>query len=491
MSYLVTTPDWVTAAAGDLASIGSSLQATTTAASALTTGIAAAAADEVSATVAHVFGSFGEEFKAVSAQASSYYADFVRLLGGSATAYLNAEIANAGMVLVNSPSAAAAVPGSAYGQLVANTATNLQALGSAWAADPFPLSRQFLANQADYAQQIATVITTLPSLLTNIQAAVQQASSFNGALFAQQFVATQTGFAQTFVTSAINGFNGLAIGLPNFASGLQVAAQTLLTGDYTGAVSEFGRAAFSLLVTGVDTGPVSTVVDLATLSFTATINPRILGPLGEFFTIMNIPGQEAQFFTNLIPPSIPRQMAQNFTNILNTLTVPSIRAEAGLAVLQQTGTLEAFFGLPLVATYAAAGAPLATLNAIAGSAQSFEQAMAAGNYLGAANTLFEAPAAALNGFLNGNVPIDTTINVPTGLDPNFLPANVAIVLHLPSDGFLVPPHPATATVNVPQAPLTPALSLPVTIFGTPFSGLIPLLVNYTPQQLAAAIKPAA
>lgn len=498
MSYLVTTPDWVAAAAGDLTRIGSALQEATTAASAPTTGLAAAAADEVSAGVAQLFGGLGEEFQAVSAQVSSYHAEFVRLLNGSASAYVGAEIASAGQLLagtVSAPTAATTVPGGAYGQLVTNTVTNLQALGSAWAADPFPFLRQFLANQAGYAQQIATAIANIPANLPNlpaaIEAAIRQAMSFNAAYYVQQFIATQAGFAQTFVTSAVNGITGLVAGLPNYVAGLQGAFQTLLTGNFTGAVSDFGRATLGLLVTGVDPGPVSTIVDLQTLTFTATVNPTILGPLGDFFTIMNLPGQEAQYLTNLMPPSLPRQMAQNFTNVLNTLTVPSIKAEATLNVLQQTGTLEAFFGLPLVATYAAAGAPLATLNAIATSAESFQQALAVGNYLGAAGTLFDAPAVALDGFLNGHIPIDTTINVPTGLDPNLLPSNVAIVLHLPSDGILVPPHPATATINVPASFLTgPAFSLPVTIFGTPFMGLIPLLVNYTPQQLALAIKPA-
>lgn len=496
MSYLVTMPDRVTAAAEDLAGIGSSLQEVTTAASAPTTGIAAAAADEVSAAVAQLFGGFGAEFQYVNAQASAHHAEFVRLLNGGAAAYVSAEVVNAEQVLGIAP-AATAVPGGAYGQLITNTATNLQALGSAWAADPFPFFRQFLANQAGYGQQIATAIANIPANLPGlpaaIEAAVQQVLSFNAAYYVQQFITTQIGFAQTFATSAINGFSGLVAGLPTYVSGLQVAAQTLLTGNFTGAVSEFGRATLGLLVTGVETGPVNFNVDLPTLSVTATVKPTLLGPLGDFFTIMNIPGQEAQYFTNLIPPSIPRQMAQNFTSVLDTLTVPSIRAQADLHLGTQTGSLQAFFGLPLVATYAAAGAPLATLNAIATSAESFQQALAAGNYLGAAVTLFDAPAVALNGFLNGNVPIDTTINVPTGsVDPNLFPTNVAIVLHLPSDGLLVPPHPATATVNVPPfALISGGLSLPVTIFGTPFMGLIPLLVNYTPQQLALAVAPAA
>ncbi len=68
MSFLVTTPDGVTAAAGNLANIGTAVQEAATTASAPTTGIAAAAADEVSAAVSQLFGSFGQEFQAVSNQ---------------------------------------------------------------------------------------------------------------------------------------------------------------------------------------------------------------------------------------------------------------------------------------------------------------------------------------------------------------------------------------------------------------------------------------
>ncbi|OBK29563.1 hypothetical protein A5634_18350 [Mycobacterium asiaticum] len=528
MSYVVTVPELVTTAAEGLAGVGSTIQQATAAAATPTTTLAAAAADEVSAGITQVFGSYGREFQAISARVATFHEEFVRLLNQSAAAYVATDIATAGQGLANAvnaparsllgqatgglraleaavqpllwtPSAAAATaPGGAYGQLVANTATNLQALGNSWAADPFPFLRQFLANQQGYAQQISTAlagaIQNFPANLANLptaaEAAIRQLLSFNAAAFAQQFVATQLGFAQTFFTSAANGISGLVAGLPNFASGLQVAFQQLLAGNYTGAVSDLGRAFIGLLVNGVNPGQVNLIFDIPNATITAGVNPTLIGPLGDLFTIMNIPGQEAQYLTNLLPPSIPRQMAQNLTNVLNTLTVPIISAQVILRILAGTAELDPFFGLPLIATYAAAGAPLSTLNAIATSAETIQQALATGNYLGAAGTLFDLPAVALNGSLNGNIPIDTTINVPTGLDPNFLPTNVEIVLHLPSDGILVPPHPATATIVVPSSPLFPSATFPVTILGTPFSGLVPLLVNYAPQQLAMAIRPA-
>jgi hypothetical protein len=65
-----------------------------------------------------------------------------------------------------------------------------------------------------------------------------------------------------------------------------------------------------------------------------------------------------------------------------------------------------------------------------------------------------------------------------------LPSTANIVLHLPFDGILVPPHAVTATID-----LGALGQIPVNIFGTPFMGLVPLLVNYLPQQLAIAITP--
>jgi hypothetical protein len=48
MSFVVTAPEMVASAASDLASLGATINAANSAAAASTTGIAAAAADEVS-----------------------------------------------------------------------------------------------------------------------------------------------------------------------------------------------------------------------------------------------------------------------------------------------------------------------------------------------------------------------------------------------------------------------------------------------------------
>ncbi|BBZ46805.1 PE family protein [Mycobacterium parmense] len=500
MSFVLTAPEAVTDAAGNLAGIGTTLERAAAAAAGPTTGIAAPAADEVSVAISRVFGTYGQQFQALSARAAAFHDGFVGLLNGSAAAYVGTEAANTEQALMAAVEApAAALPVGAYGQLVANTTANLQSLYRAWAADPLPLLRQIVANQQVYARQfvaaLAGAIANLPAELANLPAAVQSGVqgllTFDAAYYVQQFVATQVGFAQTFASSLNDALTGIVAGLPGLQSGLQAAYQAVLAGNYYGAVQDVAQAFANLLVTGFNPGTVTTslLTPLTNPTVVATVNPTILGPLGDLFTIANLPGQEAQYLTNLIPPSVFRQMAQNLTNVLDALSIPSISATVTLPLLAPTtGSLSAFFGLPLVLTYAVMGAPISALNGLATSATAVQQALLAGNGVGALGALFDAPAAIANGFLNSDTLVDFTIPVPVTLPAPFPSFNVPITLHLPFDGILVPPHPITATIDPSALGFGPT---PVTIFGTPFMGLVPLLVNYLPEQLAAVIVPAA
>jgi len=507
MSFVVTTPEIVTSAAGNLAAIGSAVEDATWAAAGSTTGVAPAAADEVSLAISRLFGSFGNEFQAVSAQAAAFHNQFVSLLNGGAAAYLTAEIANAEQNLLSVPAAAAA-PGGAYEQLFVNTATNLQALGHTWAAHPFPFLSQVIANQQRYWQQIgaeiASSIQNIPTALANlpatIQAGIQELSTFPWAQYAQQFVATQIGFAQTFFTSLSNAATGIVAGLPTFGAGLHTAFQALLAGDYYGAVEDVGTALANLLITGFNTSNYTVAVNgFPVVDITATAYPVALGPLPDFFTAVGVLGQDAQYITNLMPAgSVPRQISQNFTNVLNALTNPSITAVATLSINvlapSATGSLSGFFALPEVLTYSALGPPITTLTGLATSATAVQQALGSGNYLGALGAIGDAPAVVTDSFLNGHVTKDVLIPVPSGL-PSFLapplPTEILITLHLPFDGILVPPHNLTATVDTNSQIPIPGIPFGATIFGTPFMGLAPLLINYVPQQLASAITPAA
>src|ERR1700741_3130982 len=94
MSFVFVAPDQVTGAATDLASIGSTISAAHAAAAAPTTGVLAAAADEVSTAIAALFSGHGQAFHALSSRAAAYHAQFVQNVTSGGAAYAGTEAAN-------------------------------------------------------------------------------------------------------------------------------------------------------------------------------------------------------------------------------------------------------------------------------------------------------------------------------------------------------------------------------------------------------------
>ncbi|OBK30510.1 PE family protein [Mycobacterium asiaticum] len=95
MSFVVTQPETLTTAAGNLQGIGSAVTAQTVAAFAPTTGVVPAAADEVSAMTAARFRAHAQSYQAFSAQAAMIHDMFVSTLAASAGSYAITEAANA------------------------------------------------------------------------------------------------------------------------------------------------------------------------------------------------------------------------------------------------------------------------------------------------------------------------------------------------------------------------------------------------------------
>ncbi len=100
MSYLVAVPELLSAAATDLAGIGSTLREANAAAAGPTTGLLAAGEDEVSAAIAALFARHGQAFAALSAQASAFHDRLVlvQLLASGAGEYASTEAASAGFM---------------------------------------------------------------------------------------------------------------------------------------------------------------------------------------------------------------------------------------------------------------------------------------------------------------------------------------------------------------------------------------------------------
>lgn len=95
MTQLLVDPQIITTVAADIDSIGSTIRAASAAAAAPTSGLLAAAADEVSAAIANLFGAHGQQFQAVVGQVESYASQFQQTLAAAANAYVQTENAAA------------------------------------------------------------------------------------------------------------------------------------------------------------------------------------------------------------------------------------------------------------------------------------------------------------------------------------------------------------------------------------------------------------
>jgi len=495
MSFVSTVPDLIETAAGDLAGIRSTLSAATAAAAPSTTGVATAAADEVSVAISALFDTHGQQFQALSAQAEAFHSEFVQLLNSGAASYLSAEAANVRQGLLSAVSGSTRATGAAFGaiaasgtgdiagpyqQLFANTSANLQALGSELRANPTPFLRQFLANQRVYAQTtVAEIQSAIQGFPGNVRPAIQEfiqsLKNFDLEAFLQTVVQQQIGYAQTIGAALQNAAMDFGTGLQALPASFQSAFQALQTGNVSGAVNDITSGFVNLFYTGIDvqsTGPITAIV--------ATLTPE--GTIGSLLPILTVPVEMAQNFTNFLPAgSVPELISQNFTNVLATGLDTSLVANAGVFIrflpTPAVGfTASVFSGVPVTILLGAVGAPVNALTALGTSVSAFTDAVQTGNAAGAVGALIDAPAVVTNGLLNGHMylPINFDISgYPTTID-------------LPLDGLLVPPSTYPATISVPVPPFG-TIVVTSQVGGTPFGGLIPALLTDIPEEFAEAI----
>jgi hypothetical protein len=110
MSYVIAAPEMIASAASDVANIGSTLNAANAAAAAPTTGIVAAAGDEVSAAIASLFSGHAQAYQALGAQWAAFHEQFVQALTAGAGSYVGAEAANVAAFTANPAAAAQLAP---------------------------------------------------------------------------------------------------------------------------------------------------------------------------------------------------------------------------------------------------------------------------------------------------------------------------------------------------------------------------------------------
>ncbi|MDP7725057.1 hypothetical protein [Mycobacterium sp. TY814] len=172
----------------------------------------------------------------------------------------------------------------------------------------------------------------------------------------------------------------------------------------------------------------------------------------------------AQNVTDLLPAgSIPAQISQHLTNVITTVTDTSQTLDL------VTGDLQV--GLPLVLGLEAIGPVVTTFNAVGSSANAVLGALQTGDVLGAGAALFDAPATVLNGFLNGQATLPLSVSL----------GELTTTTNVPLGGILTPAQTASLTVQIF------GMTGPIPLFGTSFGGIVPGLLTFLPEQLAAAI----
>lgn len=275
--------------------------------------------------------------------------------------------------------------------------------------------------------------------------------------FLRQFIINQMGYAQTVATAFGNAAQSVEAHAAALPTAFQAASQAFSAGNYAAGLTD-AETGLQSVFSGV-------------------------GP-------------------NLTPIwAIPGHIAQNMANIVQLATSTSITPYLDVSLLQSglvppvSATLNDVVGLPVVFGLAVLGPPVSMLEAAGSSAAAFTAALQAGNPAGAIAALIDAPAVIANGFLNGQAtfPYALSLSNITGSAVGDI-ANVSAVGNLPLDGLLVPPGYYSATVTISTllngigaGPVV----LDIGVGGTPFSGLLPFLVNYAPEQLAQAIGAAA
>jgi PE family/PPE-SVP subfamily C-terminal region len=136
MSFLTTVPEELSAAAAQLAAIGTSLVAQNAGAAAPTTTIIPAAADQVSLLQAGIFGTYGTLYQQYAAEAQAIQEQFVQTLGLSSGTYAQTEATNAAASVAADASSPAGQLSNALNQI----SVFLGGPGGSLGGNPFGLS---------------------------------------------------------------------------------------------------------------------------------------------------------------------------------------------------------------------------------------------------------------------------------------------------------------------------------------------------------------
>ena len=552
MSFVIATPDLVEGAATDLAGIRSSLAEANAAAAGPTTGIAAAAQDEVSVAIASMFGNFGQQFQAVNARAQAFHAQFVELMSAGAGSYVAAEAANAGQSLLGGgalgnvvPTLGGSVNGAAAVAMTSQFQADVNALYAAIAGAPVALSgaiqtgaNGFSLAAAGFETQFgAFVAGGVPGLISDASAfgtlvagpyqtlfsntaanlqAIGATFSANPFPFVHQIIDNQIGYAQALGAQIATGIQNLPAELAALPATLQAAFQNLLTFNpvpylqgfvdyttgYANTISTSLSSAGSDLVAGLQTLPAGlqpAFQDLFAGNFGGAyhaLNEALVNAFLPGFTSMQITSTTLAIVPEgplgaLAPIfTIPGQIAQNFTNLLPAGSIAAQISQNTTNLVSAFTNLGTTIGLKdLFSPTVSFGIPLQfILDGLGGP----------GNALSALNSTAVAFTGAVQ---TGNVAAATAtlLDAPAVVTNAFLNGTTTIALPPAVINYLG--LTIDSTLYLPLGGILTPLAfpsgvaelfgteIPLTVSGgTPVGGLIPGLLSFGPQ-LAQDITP--
>jgi hypothetical protein len=169
MSYVVATPEMMTAAAADLATIGSTLDAAHTAAAVSTVAVVPAAADEVSVRIAQLFSEHARDYQGLAGKAAAFQEQFVQHLNASALSYASIEDALASLLQTLTSADSFGTTLTEFGYWLSDVSVQVYISFSTWLSnllDPLILSPYLLPLFEDFAYIYIVVGLSIVYLLS-------------------------------------------------------------------------------------------------------------------------------------------------------------------------------------------------------------------------------------------------------------------------------------------------------------------------------------
>lgn len=323
------------------------------------------------------------------------------------------------------------------------------ALSEAAAAAAGPTTAVVAAAEDEVSAAIASVFGELGQ---DYQALCAQAVAFHGQFVNQlagsaaAYLSTEAASAQQAVSNAVNA----AAAAPTDIGGSLGA----VLGAYE---SLFANTAANLSGIGNTWVNVTEPALLQAFATQVSVPQRIAAAFdsGDLLSLLNVTGQGGLGYANL---------AQQLTAPISVSLTSLSPSRASIAV---------GLGLPTLLAFDALGAQVNAASAAAASSAAFSSAVQAGNPVGAAIALIDAPANVANGLLNGQETVGVNLPLP----------GLSLAANVPFTGLFAPLQPWTATATGPGLPLMNT----VTVTGPPVGGLVPASLNYVPQLLATAL----